>query len=330
MRDVCNRCSHVHYTNPRVVVGALPIDDADQVDLVQKDGEWTLPYDFMHVGETSKQAASRLSPDNYTAGHLLAFDEMPESGIVTMTFRVRAQRPAGTMFPMEKAIELLSHNPAALHAIGVYARTRHLDRLSPGFLGHCFDSAARPVLDMLHVSPATPNPASRPCGDCDFDKGPTVKIVAGVVGTHDQKILLAQRAIAPRIGFWTLPAGFMEIGETMREGAAREAKEETGADVEVNELLAVYEIPAGGQVMPIFRGTLKSPDLCAGEESQAVGLFTWDEVAEKEKMDLLAFPMVKEALNKYHRYRAAAEIYPCHMLLHRVGPGQPPKPGSVL
>ena len=86
------------------------------------------------------------------------------------------------------------------------------------------------------------------CQRCDFIDYQNPKIVAGSVVLKDDKILLCKRAIEPRKGFWTLPAGFMELGESVEEAAQREAKEEALADIEIDRLLAVDSVPRIGQV----------------------------------------------------------------------------------
>ena len=126
----------------------------------------------------------------------------------------------------------------------------------------------------------------RMCQKCDFIDYVNPKIVVGSVVTWEDKILICKRAIEPRLGFWTLPAGFMENGESIEEGAAREAREEACADIEIERLLAVYSIPRISQVQIMFKAKLRSPDIASGPESQDVKLVTWDEIPWKE----MAFP----------------------------------------
>lgn len=133
------------------------------------------------------------------------------------------------------------------------------------------------------------------CDTCGFVDYVNPKIVVGSVVTHGDKFLLCRRAIAPRIGYWTLPAGFMEEGETSEQGAAREAMEEANAAIEIRDLLAVYNIPRISQVQLMYRATLPTPDFSAGPESLEVGLFAWDDIP----WDELAFPSVHWALNQF-------------------------------
>ncbi|MEQ9436557.1 MAG: NUDIX domain-containing protein [Hyphomonas sp.] len=118
--------------------------------------------------------------------------------------------------------------------------------------------------------------------------------MAGSVVTRDDKILLCRRAIEPRKGFWTLPAGFMEENETVEDAARREAQEEACADIRISQLLAVYSVPRISQVQVMFRASLAS-DIAAGPESLEVGLFAWKDIPWSE----LAFPTVIWALTHY-------------------------------
>lgn len=135
------------------------------------------------------------------------------------------------------------------------------------------------------------------CPDCGYIAYRNPLIVVGAVAVwEDGRILLCRRAIEPRKGYWTLPAGFMEERESTMEGAAREAWEEARARIEIDSLLAVYDIPRISQVQMIFRAKLLSPDVAAGPESLEVGLFRWQEIP----WDELAFPTVTWALREHH------------------------------
>ena len=133
------------------------------------------------------------------------------------------------------------------------------------------------------------------CGDCGHIYYTNPKIVVGSVVTFEDKFLLCRRAIEPRRGFWTLPAGFLEEHETPEDGARREAREEAEADIQINALLAVYAVPHISQVQLMYRATLKEPVFAAGPESLESKLFAWDEIPWSE----LAFPSVKWALEHY-------------------------------
>lgn len=134
------------------------------------------------------------------------------------------------------------------------------------------------------------------CARCGHVHYVNPKIVVGAVCSWHGRILLCRRAIEPRLGFWTLPAGFMEERETPAEGAAREAWEEARARIEIDRLLAVYAVPRISQVQLIFRARLSDEDLAPGTESLETKLFAWEEIP----WDTLAFPSVHWAL-KHHR-----------------------------
>ncbi len=121
------------------------------------------------------------------------------------------------------------------------------------------------------------------CSACDIVHYQNPKIVVGCVPEIDDKILLCKRAIEPRYGFWTVPAGFMELGETIAEGAARETLEEACAEVEIGHLFASVDVPEAGQVHLFFTATLLG-EFAAGHETLEADLFAkdnipWDEIA---------------------------------------------------
>lgn len=133
------------------------------------------------------------------------------------------------------------------------------------------------------------------CLDCGFIHYDNPRIVAGAVCTWEDKILLCRRAIAPRIGYWTIPAGYLELGETIAEGAAREVMEEAGADVAVGDFLGLFELPHISQIYALFHADMRSSALDPGPESQEAQLFGWDEIP----WDELAFPSVSWSLKLY-------------------------------
>lgn len=139
----------------------------------------------------------------------------------------------------------------------------------------------------------------RVCNHCGFVDYVNPKIVAGsVVTAADGRFLLCKRAIEPRRGFWTLPAGFMETEESVAEAAAREAREEACAEIEIDGVLAIYDVPRISQVQVMFRARLVS-DIAAGPESEAVGLYEWKDIPWQS----LAFPTVVWALTHYAQSR---------------------------
>ena len=142
------------------------------------------------------------------------------------------------------------------------------------------------------------------CPDCGFIAYENPKMVAGSVVSVDGKIMLCRRAIEPRQGYWTLPAGFLELHETPEEGAKREAWEEARARIAIDALLAVYSVPRISQVQLIYRATLAEPGFEAGPESLEVALFDWADIPWAE----LAFPSVKWALDEY-RTRLGQNVF---------------------
>ncbi len=138
------------------------------------------------------------------------------------------------------------------------------------------------------------------CDDCDRVHYQNPLIVVGCVAERNGKVLLCRRAIEPRHGYWTVPAGFMELGETIAGGAARETLEEACATVDLGHLFASVDVIDAGQVHLFFSGTLVS-DYGVGEESLEVALFSEDEIP----WDELAFQSGKFALKKYFEDRGA-------------------------
>lgn len=144
------------------------------------------------------------------------------------------------------------------------------------------------------------------CGDCGWIHYTNPKVIVGAIVTWEDRLLLCRRAIEPRIGFWTMPAGFMEEGETAEEGAAREAVEEANAKIETDALLAVYSVPRISQVHLIYRARLLDPDVSPGPESTDVRLVTWDEIPWND----LAFPTVYWSLDHFRQVQGIDHFPP--------------------
>jgi ADP-ribose pyrophosphatase YjhB (NUDIX family) len=138
------------------------------------------------------------------------------------------------------------------------------------------------------------------CDACETVHYRNPLVVVGCVAERDGKVLLCKRAIEPRYGYWTVPAGFMELGETVAGGAARETLEEACATVELGHLFAMVDVVDAGQVHLFYTGRLVG-DYGVGEETQAVGLFGEDEIP----WDDIAFHSGKFALQKYFEDRGA-------------------------
>jgi ADP-ribose pyrophosphatase YjhB (NUDIX family) len=159
----------------------------------------------------------------------------------------------------------------------------------------------------LLAIPEGDNRERKICPDCGFIEYENPKVVVGAVCRWEERILLCRRAIDPRAGYWTLPAGYLELNEGTAQGAAREAWEEAQAQIAIDGLLAVYDIPRISQVQLIYRARLVSPDIAAGPESLEVRLFAWDEIPWSD----LAFPSVAWALDHYRDSLATGD-YAAH------------------
>lgn len=137
------------------------------------------------------------------------------------------------------------------------------------------------------------------CATCGVVHYQNPKIVVGCIPEWEDRILLCRRAIEPRYGLWTLPAGFMENGETSKQGAARETLEEAKARVDVGGLYTLFNLPHIDQVYLIFRSRLLDLDFGPGAESLEVRLFREEEIP----WQALAFPVITESLGLYFRDR---------------------------
>jgi ADP-ribose pyrophosphatase YjhB (NUDIX family) len=138
------------------------------------------------------------------------------------------------------------------------------------------------------------------CAECGYVAYENPKVIVGSVVVSDDHVLLCRRAIEPRHGYWTLPAGYLELGETLEEGAAREAAEEAEADISLDGILGIFSIARIGQIQVIFRARFthpESPSFGAGAESLDVRLFAWDKIPWAE----IAFPSVHWALQAWHK-----------------------------
>ncbi len=133
------------------------------------------------------------------------------------------------------------------------------------------------------------------CEHCGAIHYENPKLVVGSLPRWEDKILLCKRAINPRKGLWTLPAGFLEMGESVEEGAARETLEEANARVEIVRLFSIYSLPQIGQVYLMFLADLKDLDFHPGKESLEVRLFRKEEVPLAQ----IAFTAIKFTLEKY-------------------------------
>jgi ADP-ribose pyrophosphatase YjhB (NUDIX family) len=139
------------------------------------------------------------------------------------------------------------------------------------------------------------------CENCGAIHYVNPKLVVGTVPEYEGRILICKRGIEPRLGFWTIPAGFMENDETLEAGAAREAREEALIDVQIGSLLLLANVTHARQVHVFFRSRMSTPDFGVTPESLEVAL-----VDEKDiPWSNLAFPSTEYALRRFVEDRAA-------------------------
>ena len=143
----------------------------------------------------------------------------------------------------------------------------------------------------------------RGCGRVHYENP---KVVVGAVCSVGEQILLCRRAIPPRTGFWTIPAGYLELGESTEEGARREAYEEARARIRIIGLLAVYNVVRIQQVQVLYRAELAPASFAPGEETLETRLFGWPEIP----WDDLAFPTVHWVLRRAHELWHVPPPYP--------------------
>ena len=146
------------------------------------------------------------------------------------------------------------------------------------------------------------------CTNCGFIHYENPRLIVGTLATWQGRVLLCRRAIEPRSGFWTLPAGFLEQGETTRAGAERETLEESGARVRTTRLLALYDLPHIAQVHLFYLATMDSDALAPGAESLSADLVAREAIP----WESLAFPTIEWALRDWLELRdpnAAFEVF---------------------
>ena len=160
--------------------------------------------------------------------------------------------------------------------------------------------------DLAQKVPVGDNRPRHVCTRCGEIHYLNPKMVTGCIPTWEDRVLLCRRAIEPRYGLWTLPAGFMENGESCQEGAARETLEEANARVRIRQLYTTFNLPHIDQVYLLFRGELLDLDFSPGEESLEVELFREEEIPWEE----LAFAVVKETLKLYFADRRSGSYVP--------------------
>ena len=134
------------------------------------------------------------------------------------------------------------------------------------------------------------------CSTCDHIFYENPKIVTGIIPIFENKILICKRAIEPRKNYWTVPSGFMEMNETLKEGALRECKEEAGITPEIASLHTIYDLPHIGQVYMLFKGNCSTDSHNPGIETIESKWVTYDNIP----WDEIAFTSVTFALKRFH------------------------------
>ena len=149
--------------------------------------------------------------------------------------------------------------------------------------------------EIILTTPEGDNSPREVCAACGLIFYQNPNIVAGCIVTWQDKILLCRRAIEPCSGLWTIPGGFMENGESIREAALREAQEEACARIEQPKLFSIHNLIYNKQVYVIYRGQVRNGECAAGHETSEVNLFSKGEIPWNE----IAFSVIKESLRLY-------------------------------
>lgn len=142
------------------------------------------------------------------------------------------------------------------------------------------------------------------CENCGAIHYQNPRNVVGTLPIWEDRVLLCKRAIEPRLGFWTLPAGFMEMGETVAQAAVRETQEEAGVQIEVGALFSMLSVPHVNQVHLFYLAHMRSAHCEAGTETQEVRLYAEQEIP----WDEIAFPTVAHTLRFFFADRAAGHF----------------------
>ena len=158
--------------------------------------------------------------------------------------------------------------------------------------------------EVRYATPADDNRDRATCTVCTTIHYENPLNVVGTVPVWEGRVLLCRRNIEPRRGFWTLPAGFMELGETTAEGAVRETVEEAGARIELQELFTLLNVVRVGQVHLFYRARLLDIDFAPGPETIEAELFREDDVP----WDEIAFRTTRRTLEFYYADRRAGRF----------------------
>lgn len=176
---------------------------------------------------------------------------------------------------------------------------------SPGQIKHCVRCGAA----VRYAVPPGDNRERALCPQCGHIEYENPRNVVGTLPVWNEQVLLCRRAIEPRYGLWTLPAGFMELGETTAEGALRETLEEAGAQVQLQGLYTVMNVVRVGQVHLFYRAHLLGDRFAPGDETLEARLFDESDVP----WDQLAFRTVRETLRCFFRDREAG-VFGFHVM----------------
>ena len=166
---------------------------------------------------------------------------------------------------------------------------------------HCRNCGAAVVYQLPDDGDTRQRAVCPVCNTVHYENPLNVVGTVPVFGPTGEQVLLCKRNIEPRFGKWTLPAGFMEMGETTAEGAARETVEEAGANFDMGPLFTVLNVARVGQVHFFYLATLHNPLFDPGHETIEARLFTESEIP----WDEIAFHTVRETLQRYFADRKA-------------------------
>jgi ADP-ribose pyrophosphatase YjhB (NUDIX family) len=133
------------------------------------------------------------------------------------------------------------------------------------------------------------------CQTCEHIHYQNPRVIVGCIPVWQEKILLCRRNIEPKFGLWTLPAGFLELGETMEQGALRETYEESRAEVAISHHFGIYDIPHVGQIYSIYAAKMLTDKFSTTPESSEVALFSKNEIPWNE----IAFEVIRTTLREY-------------------------------
>ncbi len=165
-------------------------------------------------------------------------------------------------------------------------------QLKPKFCPHCAGRLAPRMIDRWE---------RLVCQECGFIFYINPKVAAGVLTEHEGRVVLVKRGIEPRAGYWALPSGFAEYGETIEQTAIRECHEETGLEIELDDLLGVYSVNSdfyGHLVLVLYSAHIVDGEMVAGDDASEVGLF-----APAELPTDIAFQAHREALRDWRKIK---------------------------